>query len=434
MKRICKDVADGPDCYFRRYPRSVHKELKLALEDIKYYYDGKTRVGDDYWQLMRDQWMADNGYWENWTGKKIVIAHDKNKALLHWFFAEAVQSWCPAGKLTRMDDAIKAYAWLNPVLKAGKRFDVNKDYHLLNNPHDFKRLEEMNATDLAVHQAVCGAEHMVAHQERGNTQHILRQEMHMKKKFDNLAGEEYGWTQFEKPQYGAMGIGTKISRLFLDLLDPTLFGHYISCTEDISKQRKVDAVRGANGKDCFSYRALNFNTHTEDHLDSGDHKRGVGGLQISGDFTVGDFILRDTKQMFESPPGSQGFVRGPVQRHCTRAWSGNSRFYQVMIVKHSVWLRHPPTGLQEEPEPDEKGPKKRKRGPEYETDPGPHGKAGPSRSQPEEERPTKRRTKKMKEPQADAGVGSTSKSTVSSGCNPKVKGTSRGSKKGSSGR
>jgi hypothetical protein len=175
LKRILKNVADGPDCYFRRYPESVHDELKLALENIKYYYDGKNRAGDDYWQLVRDQWMADNDHWEHWTGKKIVIALDKNKALLHWFFAEAVQSLCPAGTLTRMDNAIKAYAWLNPVSKAGKRFDVNKDYHLLKTPqHDFKRLEEMNATDLAVHQAVCGAEHMGAYEEQGKMQNILR--------------------------------------------------------------------------------------------------------------------------------------------------------------------------------------------------------------------------------------------------------------------
>jgi hypothetical protein len=120
----------------------------------------------------------------------------------------------------------------------------------------------------------------------------------MKKNFDNLEGEEYDWTQFQKLQYGAIGIGTKISRFFLELLDPTLFGYYISCTENIPKQHKVDTVRNANGKDCFSYCALNFNTHTEDHLDSRDHKRGVAGLQISGDFTGGDFILRDTKHMF----------------------------------------------------------------------------------------------------------------------------------------
>jgi hypothetical protein len=106
-----------------------------------------------------------------------------------------------------------------------------------------------------------------------------------------------------------------------------------------------------------------------------------------------------------------------------------------MTVKHSVWLKYPPTGLQEEPEVDEKGPKKRKQGPEDEKDPAHDGGAGTGGSQPEEKRPTKRRaTEKTKEAQAGAGIGSTPKSTVGRRGNLKVKGTSGGSKKGSSGR
>ena len=343
LQRIHEDVEAGPEHYFRIYPESVRHELRQALADIKHYYPGDNRAKDDYWQLARDQWMAANRKWDHWTGRKIIIALDKNKVLMHWFFAEAVQSLCPPGTLARMDNAIKAYAWLNPVSKAGKRFDVNKDCHLLKNPqHDFQRLEEMNGPDLAVHSAVCGAEHMGAHSEQGRNR-ILRQEMHQKKPFDDLAGEDYGWTQFEMLQYGAMGIGTKISRFFLELLDPVLFEQYTSHTENIPEEYRVDTVRGAQGKDCFSYRALNFNTHTEDHYDSGDHRRGLAGLQISGDCTDGDFILRDTKQMFEFLPGSQGFVRGALQRHCTREWSGASRFCQVLTVKHRVWKMYPPT-------------------------------------------------------------------------------------------
>lgn len=163
--------------------------------------------------------MADNWKWDYWKGKKIVIALNKNKALMHWFFAEAVQSLCPAGTLIRIDNASKAYAWLNAVSKAGKRFDANEDFHLLNNPqHDFQRLIEANAPELGIHQGVCGAEHMGTHNEEGHMTHILRQEMHMKKSFDNLVGEGYGIMEFEKLQYGAMDIGTKMSRFFLELL------------------------------------------------------------------------------------------------------------------------------------------------------------------------------------------------------------------------
>jgi hypothetical protein len=103
-------------------------------------------------------------------------------------------------------------AWLNPVSKAGKRFDVNKDYHLIRNPqHDFKRLEAANAPELSVHLAVCGADHMDTHMEEGHKR-ILQQEMHMRIVFDTLPEEEYGWTRF------AMRIGTKIWRFFLELL------------------------------------------------------------------------------------------------------------------------------------------------------------------------------------------------------------------------
>jgi hypothetical protein len=421
LNRIIQDIADGPENYFRRYPESVHEELKLALKDIKHYYK-EYKKDDDYWQLARDQWMADNGHWDHWTGKKIVIALGKNKELLHWFFAEAVQSLCPAGTLPRMDKAIKAYAWLNPVQKAGKRFEVNKTFHLRNNPqHDFQRLVQTNAPEMAIHQAVCGAEHMGTHNMQGNMQSILRQEMHLKKKFVDLPGEGYGYTQFEKLQYGAIGIGSKISRFFLELLDPNLFREYTTCTENIPDEFKLVTIRNANGKDCFNYRALNFNTHTEDHLDPGDHDKGIAGLLISGDFTGGDFILRETKQMFQLPPGSQDFVRGPVQRHCTRAWLGDSRFCQVLTVKHSIWNAYSVGGKRMNPTVDTTDPKKRKGGLDD----------GGGETQAEGKPPPERRvTKTTKAAQAGAGIGSTGvkkvtsapKASVARGGRSKVKG------------
>ncbi len=362
LRRIERDVVAGRDRYFHgTYPASVHPELRLALQDMEHYHP-KLKT-DDYWQLARDQFMAENNHWNHWTGKKIVIALDKRRNLMHWFFAEAVQSLCPPGTLERMDNAIKAYAWLNPIQKAGKRFEVNKDFHLRNNPRfDLDRLEALpGIPPMQVHQAVCGAEHIGCHSETVGGK-IHRQEMHRKKRYKDTREEEYGWTQFEKLQYGAMGIGTKISRFFLELLDPELHRKYTAHCERIPGDEKVDTVREqtGNGKECFSYRALNFNTHTEDHLDSTDHTRGLAALQISGNFTRGDFILRETNQMFEFPPGSQGFVRGPKQRHCTRGWTGDSRFCQVMTVKIQPWADYPPPGSKEDQALKEKNSKKRK--------------------------------------------------------------------------
>jgi hypothetical protein len=349
LKRIQDDVEAGPDHYFSTYPKSVHGDLNEALAEIKRVYGSKDRIKkDNYRQLERDQWMADKGHWRHWEGKRIAIALDKNKVLMHWFFAEAVQVMCPPGTLAKMDKAIKDYAWLNPITKAGTRFDANADFHLVNNPqHDLKRLEAVDPPDpLAVHSAVCGVEHMGAHNEQGSYK-IVRQEMHQNRFFENLVDEEhgnehYGWTQFKYLQYGAMGIGTKISRFFLELLDPDLFKEYTSSTENTPEEFRVDTVRGTNGKDCFSYRALNFNTHTEDHTDSSDYKYGLAGLQIGGDFNGGDLILRETRQMFEFLPGSQGFVRGSLQRHCTRAWFGKSRYCQVLTVNERVYSVYPP--------------------------------------------------------------------------------------------
>jgi hypothetical protein len=344
LKRIQDDVEAGPDHYFSTYPKSVHGALNEALAEIKRVYGSNNRIKqDNYRQLERDQWMADKGHWRHWEGKRIAIALDKNQVLMHWFFAEAVQGMCPPGTLAKMDKAIKDYAWLNPITKAGTRFDANADFHLVNNPqHDVKRLEAVDPPDsLALHSAVCGVEHMGAHNEQGKDR-IMRQEMHLNRFFENDVNEDYGWTQFKNLQYGAMGIGTKISRFFLELLDPDLFKEYTSSTENTPEEFRVDTVRGTNGKDCFSYRALNFNTHTEDHTDSSDYKYGLAGLQIGGDFTGGDLILRETRQMFEFLPGSQGFVRGSLQRHCTRAWFGKSRYCQVLTVNERVYKVYPP--------------------------------------------------------------------------------------------